>query len=1415
MPQAIAASTAIIKQGKSTLIRLLLWTSSALLALLVVLLAIFAWIAFIGISVDARRWHSSFESVLSERLGRSVRVDGDALIGLSMRPQLVLGKLVIAQPAGFTATMGNDEPMLTLSRATLALDIWPLLRERRLHVQSLTGSDMQLHLRRNADGRNNWTLPATVSAAPASPRAAEQLTLDLDMVRIERLLIDYDDGIGQPHYFDLRSLTGEARYGAPMKVNLQGAIEKTFPYELQIVGGTLRALQTSSDDFPFDAALSFVGSTIQLNGTLARKPDGLYGELNFGLGTPDLNEIERLLAKTLPKVGATALAGRVKLAPAQVSLSSLVGTIGATTLAGDLTIDTTGRRPRVSGTLTLPTLDMRPFLQQKADTAATKLTLSQWYLEIGKAGFLLDQLDTVDADLKLAVQSWLSLPGDVSEVQLQLKLNAGRLQAPVTAKVEGVVLSGELIADGGSIAPGIDLTLETRDSPLGGLAKLLFGLPTLRGQLGSFHLRAGAAGRKVSELVESLEVQIALARADLSYGNNSLASNTNTLASNAASNSAKRPVNFRLEWLTMGIPRGAPLHADTTATLLGQPLQAKLQAGTLPQMMLGSAPLQFSAQSRSASARIAATVDKTGAVSNIDFSVSAAHADDVANWLNLSGLDPQRSHNTALMLAGKARWSPAEWAVRDLMFALGNTRLDGEVAMRRNAPLRARIEIDTIDPKEFNGLLAKRNKAAAGNGMASDQSDGTARAAALTLDIPILPTGIDLNDSDLQIAIKRIKTQPIELSNVSFKAQVRNGKMLVSPFSATAFETVFAGAVSLDLRTREPAGELWLSAADVDVGRILRLLKLSQTIDAQASIVRLHAVARGSRLGDLLDRSELVGEIETGSVDIRDANTGGRLRLRLDRGELRADAGAPLSLTLAGALEDYPITLRLGSARLTDLLSTEQRLPFNLDATIIDHQLAIAGSLARPFSDRDIELSVALAGAQLQTLSGLARTALPSWGPYRVAGKLRLSRKGYELNDMNLRIGSSQLRGSGSFDTQQKPPRIALALNAETIQLNDFPFDEIAKPDAGKGEILQRAAQNRDHNATSTTSTGSPAAASGAAGASDAAATHSFDPEVLRRKAIKASDDAQRLFSPELLRRQNLAVTLLVDRVLSGNDRLGNGKLQAAIDDGRAQIGPIEVQVPGGSAKALLAYQPSRQGIDLEARLELERFDYGIIARRLRPDAKISGLFSLNLDVRSSAPALSQALRHGNGSLNFTVWPQSLQAGIFDLWAANLFIALANRADPSASSRINCGIGQFTLTDGVFKHKQLLIDTSRVRVLGAGQADMRAETVDLILRPQPKSAQFFSLATPISVTGPMVKPQIGTAPGAILETVLRLGTSLVWVPIQKLFGNEIAENGADVCGQTKVGGNVGGNVGANYGASVDTNVDNRSRSQLP
>ena len=467
------------------------------------------------------------------------------------------------------------------------------------------------------------------------------------------------------------------------------------------------------------------------------------------------------------------------------------------------------------------------------------------------------------------------------------------------------------------------------------------------------------------------------------------------------------------------------------------------------------------------------------------------------------------------------------------------------------------------------------------------------------------------------------------------------------------------------------------------------------------------------------------------------------------QGTLTAMPGERLRLEIGVALDDIPLELALYSAPVKDLIDASRRVPFELSMSAVSTRLTLSGTMDRDIEARDVELGMKVQGERFDQLDKLLHVSLPPWGPWSAAGRFRMSTRGYEVEDLQLKVGSSTLNGRGSLVTSTGRPRLDIALNAPLIQLDDFRLNGWSATEAQA--------------------------------ANSAPADRALDQEALRKSAAEKSDQIQGLLSPATLKKIDASLSVKVERVMSSKDVLGNGDIVVRLHDGRADIGPIKVEMPGGSAVWSLAYEPTERDVMARLKIDVDNFDYGVLGRRMKPDTDIDGRFTLHANVSSRAPRLSQILRHGTGQIDFAVWPKNLRSGVFDMWAVNVLTALLPTINPNNESKVNCAVGRFGLDNGKLSQRALVIDTSQMRVTGNSSVDFVDEKLNIRLQPQAKTAQFLSLATPIEVSGSFSKFQVGVRPGDVVETVVRLATSIIWVPIKKLFSEKVPVDGSDVC----------------------------------
>ena len=348
-------------------------------------------------------------------------------------------------------------------------------------------------------------------------------------------------------------------------------------------------------------------------------------------------------------------------------------------------------------------------------------------------------------------------------------------------------------------------------------------------------------------------------------------------------------------------------------------------------------------------------------------------------------------------------------------------------------------------------------------------------------------------------------------------------------------------------------------------------------------------------------------------------------------------------------------------------------MPFALSAEAAGAQLDLKGRVALPITSRSGELQLLVKGERLDSMNKLARVELPPWGPWSFGGSFRASPRGYEVPDLQVRMGSSSLNGHGKLDGAGERPRLDVALTAPRVQLNDFQF--------GAWSPFEKKESKSDKP---------------------------MSVEEMRAKAREGAAQAQKVLSRETLLRADAFLDVAVEQVLSGADQLGSGKLHAQLENARLEFGPADGQCAGRLGRSQAQLRAYADGCGGGAQIRVDRFDYGILARRIKPDTDLQGLFSLNVGSRGGRRPWTRVMAHANGNIDFAVWPKNMRSGIFDLWAVNLFVALAPAVDPAKESEVNCALGRFDLRDGKLTQDAILMDTSRMRVTGEGSADFAA-----------------------------------------------------------------------------------------------------------
>ncbi|MDJ0947037.1 MAG: AsmA family protein [Kiloniellales bacterium] len=1294
--------------------RALRWTSWILGVPLAAFLFSVAILIVLGITIDLSALRGRIESATSATLERKVTIDGPVALVATLWPTVQVEGVHIDNPGDW-----QEADFLRLDLARAQLGVLPLLRGE-VRIQEIAVEGLTVNLETDAQGAPNWPVRASGDdPQPAAERASPALQfIELQDLSLTDIAVNYRDAAaGQSYALKLNEVSGSAETGQPLQLYVQGAVQKV-PYAVTLTGGDLASLFDGEAPWQLDVSAAAVGTNLTVTGEIAEPLRGRGLALDFALAVPEMKELEVILGNELPEIGGFDLRGRLVESDGAFTLGDLEGRLVRTAFSGALEVDTSGPRPRVQGSIDIPRIDAGPLSAalaagQQAGSEAEDAAETDEPVDIDDRILTLAPLANVDADFTLTVGEVVNSQIGVREASFRVAVSEGQLTGPLSATVAEVPFKGEIRLAPDGDEPKVQVSLAAQESEIGGLLALLTRAEGIEGAFEVAELAVSARGETIRALVETTELRVAIAGAALSYGHDA----------------GEQPVDFTLDRFDILFAAAGESRITAAGSLLREPFSLELDGGTFVENFVErNWPLDLTATGAGAELRLSGTLGglRDEPVADVDFSIAGDRIGELSRWL---GVAPEAEG--AYALRGKVTRADADLRIRIDEGRIGDSGFRGSVGSRQEGetPITViELAVGTLDLAELGDLFPEDPEAAG----AEDQEEGFA------IDVPVLPQGIELADSDIEVTIERVVADPQDLTEIAFSSQIRDGYVAGAPLRAVFAEAAVEGSLSADLRGEVPAFGLDLRSSDVNVGDVLAQLDVAQGLELTAGLFELSLALRGATLRGILERSEFSAGLSNGLWRLRDPNTEGTLELRIPEGRIEARVDEPITLALDARIDQTPVKIGIRTDSLASFAGPKTSLSATLTAKLAKAELRFTGTTPLPVAAQNLRFELDFSGARASDFDELLRVSLPPWGPYRLSGAFGSRETGYYIEDLELGVGGSTLTGKLDLDTTGGRPRLDLAFAAPVIQLDDFETGDWSPGDGG--------------------------AEPGESAVPEAAA----DTEVAE------------LLSPQVLRSLDAALAVEVQEVLSGQDRLGSGRLEAGLQDGRLTVEPITVEVPGGKIEVGFALEPSENDISLEARAKVDGFDYGVLARRIDPDSTTGGLLNLDVDVRTRGPELAEVMGGAEGHIDFAVWPKDLNAELFDLWAVNLFTSVLPSLD-SEVSKVNCLVGRFRLEDGVMRPTALLVDTSRIQASADGTIDFKKNSIDFRAAPRSKRPEMFSAQTPIRVRGRLEDFELGVSTGAVAGTVFRMITSPVVVPFEWVFTKDAPADGEQAC----------------------------------
>ncbi len=1052
---------------------------------------------------------------------------------------------------------------------------------------------------------------------------------------------------------------GEASAGGrnPVRVSIDGRLEDAS-FGILFTGDSLAALASGTEDWPLRIEGRMADALFSVDGAVKQAADRRALVLQAELKGRQLATLDPLLGAALPIVGPYRFTAVLESSGDEHAISSLTGKIGSTDIAGELRWKQAGARPSIWARLGSRSLHLEELVAAPDPDPA-----------VGTKPALLDRplppdwLDAVDVDFALDVGRISGGPVPIRDAALRVTLKDQELSvSPFKMTLSDARMTGDLsvaLRDG---APAVRFAAQAQGLDLTRVLRRLE--PDAQVQAGAEKLKLAVTsrGNTLRKLLGHADFRLDLEGGQVTY----------------RGAGAKRTWDLAIASGEIGARGGGPLKFNLEGSYGAMPLTLRVDGVSLAALASGAESWPLKIEARSADTVFAANGAVSRKEAGSEFALRARLEGRRVSTLNPL-LQTSLPDTGPFGLSAELRMAGQTFSVSGLAGDIGSTDIAGELAWDWSGSrtfLQGRLASRSLDMEELFGP--------------SRRSPGSIRIPD-RLDQAIAVDWLASMDAEMALDVQRARGGPVPIRGAKATARLNNGTLVVSPLRATLAGASVRGDLSLALERGGLDVQVAARSDRIDLGRLFGELGASAGIDGELENLVLEFGSRGRTPRSLLRRANLSLETQRGRIVYEDERLAQPWELGISAAEIAAAQGQSVTLSLEGEYRAMPVSLELDTVTLETLAAADEPWSLGVSLQALAATLNATGIVSEPFQGRGFKLAFEIRGRDLKALDPLIDFVIPLRGDYAIEGRFADHGNRYELTDMRIHVGQSDLAGSLVLLLEEERPRITASLSSRLIHYDDLEFVE------SEDEYGDRTGVIPDYKIP-----------------------------------------VQALLSV------NLEFDLAADEIRMRGGKFGDLLVKATLNDGRGVwSAQVRNDAIGGRLSARHEVDVTRDPPRNSVRVTARDLDYGLLLTQAQLTDLAEG--RIDVDIELAGPGATQRgfLAQSDGHISVLGGPGRISNRGLQLWTADLFVTMLSGSwMRQPMEEINCVVGHIDVAGGVAKTDKLLLDTRRFTLAGSGALDMDTEEIDLLLDPQPKRRRLVSLANPVRITGTLADPQV-------------------------------------------------------------------------
>ena len=453
-------------------------------------------------------------------------------------------------------------------------------------------------------------------------------------------------------------------------------------------------------------------------------------------------------------------------------------------------------------------------------------------------------------------------------------------------------------------------------------------------------------------------------------------------------------------------------------------------------------------------------------------------------------------------------------------------------------------------------------------------------------------------------------------------------------------------------------------------------------------------------------------QVDGGAVDFLAEHLGVDVHVDFNfdtsRGEL------PLDYKVKGTYQKQPLTA-VGSTGNVLQLNAAGAPPFPLllKATAGHTTLGVSGTVAELSTLEGIDARFDIKGQNLGQLFPLLGIALPQTSPYALSGELRKNGKIWGVAGMKGKLGLSDIGGDMKFDQGQKLPYLSGTLRSRVMDMDDL------------GPLIGLPPTERSANAID-----------------------GVTPPPTIGQVKKARRDPGTRVLPtatldfERLRAMNADVTYTADRITNVRQvPMDRGSVKVKLSDGVLTLDPLDLGVASGKIAGAIRIDAAKSPAYIRASLDVRGMQLNRLIPKVETLKTSFGKLDGRINLSGQGSSVASWLATSSGDIAAITGRGQFSNLLLEFLGLDggEIIKFLLRGDRNVTLR--CGAVALNVDRGVMNTRTIVFDTDDTVFNATGNASFTDETLDFVIRAQPKDMSILSLRTPLTLKGTFGSPK--------------------------------------------------------------------------